>query len=107
MIRRGAPGLRRVASTRLPTRWGVFQTFAFERERPGDSSQVETAIVLLMGDISVDAPLLRIHSQCLTGEMFGSLRCDCREQLDIAMSGRRRRLRHRDLGPDDFAKPGH
>src|SRR5262245_42710628 len=81
----GRATVRRVASTRLPTRWGIFQTIAFERDRPDDSSQVETAIVLMMGDSSTGAPLLRIHSQCVTGEMFGSLRCDCRDQLDIAM----------------------
>src|SRR5215470_15757212 len=85
MSRRPAGSVRRVASTRLPTRWGVFQTIAFERDRPGDSSRVETAIVLSMGAISTGVPLLRIHSQCVTGEMFGSLRCDCREQLDLAM----------------------
>src|SRR5262249_40278178 len=45
----------------------------------------ETAIVLLMGDVSSGVPLVRIHSQCLTGELFGSLRCDCAQQLDIAM----------------------
>jgi 3,4-dihydroxy-2-butanone 4-phosphate synthase/GTP cyclohydrolase II len=77
--------LRRVASTRLPTRWGVFQTIAFERDRPGDSSELETAIVFLMGDVSAGSPLVRIHSQCLTGELFGSLRCDCAQQLEIAM----------------------
>src|SRR5262249_50708974 len=85
MRSRSAAAVRQVASTRLPTRWGIFQTIAFERDRPEDPSQVETAVVLLMGDISTGAPLLRIHSQCLTGEMFGSLRCDCRDQLDIAM----------------------
>src|SRR5262249_28761196 len=58
---------------------------AFERDRPGDSSQVDSAIALVVGDISIGAPLVRIHSQCLTGEVLGSLRCDCREQLDIAM----------------------
>src|SRR5215467_12446195 len=84
-MRSKSANLRRVASTRLPTRWGVFQTIAFERDRPGDASQVETAVALLMGDMSIGAPLLRIHSQCLTGEALGSLRCDCREQLDIAM----------------------
>jgi 3,4-dihydroxy-2-butanone 4-phosphate synthase/GTP cyclohydrolase II len=46
---------------------------------------VETAIVLLMGDVSTGVPLVRIHSQCLTGELFGSMRCDCAQQLDIAM----------------------
>src|SRR5262245_48732388 len=85
MSPQGPARLRRVAFTRLPTRWGVFQTMAFERDRPGDSSEKETAIVLLMGDVSSGVPLVRIHSQCLTGEMFGSLRCDCAQQLDIAM----------------------
>src|SRR5262245_25242672 len=85
MSRAGAASVRRVASTRLPTRWGVFQTLAFEGGRLGDTGQVETAVALIMGDLSTGAPLLRIHSQCLTGEMFGSLRCDCRDQLDIAM----------------------
>src|SRR5262245_61666193 len=80
--RRGT--IRRAASTRLPTRWGVFQTFAFERDLC-DGAPVETAVALVMGDLFEGAPLVRIHSQCLTGEMFGSLRCDCREQLDIAM----------------------
>src|SRR5262245_5263075 len=80
--RRGT--IRRAASTRLPTRWGVFQTFAFERDLC-DGAPVETAVALVMGDLFEGAPLVRIHSQCLTGEMFGSLRCDCCEQLDIAM----------------------
>src|SRR5215813_2233203 len=82
---RSVTAVRQVASTRLPTRWGVFQTIAFERDRSGDSPQVETAIALVMGDISMGAPLLRIHSQCLTGEVLGSLRCDCAQQLNIAM----------------------
>src|SRR5262249_25309270 len=85
MSRHVAAKVRRGASTRLPTRWGVFETIAFERDRPDDPAQVETAVALLMGDVATGAPLVRIHSQCLTGEMFGSLRCDCREQLDIAM----------------------
>src|SRR5262245_56480730 len=76
--------IRRVAFTRLPTRWGTFQTIAFERDRP-DSSEVETAIVLMMGQVSNGTPLVRIHSQCVTGEIFGSLRCDCAPQLELAM----------------------
>ena len=47
--------------------------------------RVETALAMVMGDLTQGAPLLRIHSQCLTGEVLGSLRCDCRDQLDIAM----------------------
>src|SRR6266478_1595296 len=78
------PALRRVASTILPTRWGVFQTIGFERAIP-NSRDVETAIAIILGDLSDDAPLVRIHSQCFTGEVIGSLRCDCGPQWEIAM----------------------
>jgi len=78
------PTLRRVASTILPTRWGVFETIGFERDIP-NSRDVETATVIILGDLLDDAPLLRIHSQCFTGEVIGSLRCDCGPQLEIAM----------------------
>ena len=78
------PTLRRVASTTLPTRWGVFQTIGFERDIP-NSRDVETAIAIILGDLSDDAPLVRIHSQCFTGEVIGSLRCDCGPQWEIAM----------------------
>ena len=77
--------LRRVASTQLPTRWGVFQTIGFERDNSDGSGRVETALAVILGDLTKDTPLLRIHSQCFTGEVLGSLRCDCGEQLDIAM----------------------
>jgi GTP cyclohydrolase II len=70
----------------MPTRWGVFQVLAFERDTPGETRPVETALAMLMGDLAAAAPLLRIHSQCITSEVFGSLRCDCSDQLDIAMS---------------------
>src|SRR5882757_3356917 len=76
-------GVRRIVSTRLPTKSGLFQLVGFERELPG---KIETALALMMGDLTQDAPLLRIHSQCFTGEILGSLRCDCREQLEIAMA---------------------
>jgi GTP cyclohydrolase II len=78
------PALRRVASTILPTRWGVFQTIGFERDLP-NSRDVETAIVIILGELSDDPPLVRIHSQCFTGEVLGSLRCDCGPQWEIAM----------------------
>src|SRR5499433_1061357 len=77
--------LRRIANTRLPTRWGTFLAVGFEREVINGTRRGETAIVLVLGDISGDAPLLRIHSQCLTGDVLGSLRCDCGEQLEFAM----------------------
>ena len=80
-----AETVRRVVSTRMPTRWGVFQALAFERELSNGTQRVETALALVLGDLTEDAPLVRIHSQCFTGEVLGSLRCDCNDQLEIAM----------------------
>jgi len=77
--------IQRIASTRIPTQWGMFQTVAFESQTPGGNRPVETALVMMMGDITRGAPLVRIHSQCITSEVFGSLRCDCSDQLEIAM----------------------
>src|SRR5205823_11768390 len=74
-----------VVSTRMPTRWGLFRTVGFEREILNGTRRIETALALVLGDLTDGAPLLRIHSQCLTGEVLGSLRCDCNEQLEIAM----------------------
>ena len=75
--------IRRVASARLPTKWGSFQTIGFERE--ASTARNKTALAIVFGDLAEDAPLLRIHSQCFTGEVLGSLRCDCGKQLEIAM----------------------
>lgn len=72
-----------VATAEMPTRWGQFQALGFERST-GDN--VETAVALVMGDISAGVPLVRIHSQCLTSDVFGSLRCDCGEQFKRAMT---------------------
>jgi 3,4-dihydroxy-2-butanone 4-phosphate synthase/GTP cyclohydrolase II len=77
--------VRQVVSTRIPTKWGVFRTLGFNREIANKTRRVETALALVLGDLSEHAPLVRIHSQCITGEMLGSLRCDCNDQLDIAM----------------------
>ena len=58
------------------------------------SKKIEGAIALVLGDIHSGPPVVRIHSQCLTGDVFGSLRCDCRLQLELALrtiaAGRRR-----------------
>ncbi len=51
----------------------------------GPQRRLETAVALVMGDIQRDAPLVRIHSQCLTGDVFGSLRCDCQQQLVMSL----------------------
>ena len=77
--------LWRIASTRLPTVWGMFEAIGFERDGWAVGRIVETALVLVLGDLRQKVPLLRIHSQCLTGEVFGSLRCDCAGQLKLAM----------------------
>ena len=77
--------VRRIVSTRMPTKWGLFRTIGFEREVSNGSQHVETALAFVLGDLTVDAPLLRIHSQCFTGEVLRSLRCDCNDQLHIAM----------------------
>src|SRR6266568_8637830 len=84
-LRAGQSSLVRVASTRLPTMFGVFDLIGFERANM-DNGETESALLLMLGDLENRAPLLRIHSQCLTGEVLGSLRCDCRGQLELAMS---------------------
>lgn len=79
--------IRQVTSARLPTRWGEFQILGFERElRQSSWLRKETAMALIMGDLHKRPPLVRIHSQCLTGDVFGSLRCDCGQQLHLALS---------------------
>jgi GTP cyclohydrolase II len=84
----GGLRLRKVAEADFPTRFGHFRIYGFEG-RCGE--RVEEAMVLRMGDIEASngsprsAPLVRIHSQCLTGDVFHSLRCDCRAQLELAL----------------------
>ena len=80
-----AGALWRIASARMPTRWGTFDVIGFERDVSNGTQRVETALAMVMGDLSEGVPLLRIHSQCFTGEILGSLRCDCHDQLEIAM----------------------
>src|SRR5437763_139418 len=77
--------VRRIAAARMPTKWGMFQTMAFERVIVNGTRHTDTALALILGDLTECAPLVRIHSQCFTGEMLGSLRCDCHDQLEIAM----------------------
>lgn len=70
-----------VAVSRLPTRFGEFSIHAFE-----DSETGKEHIALTMGDLRSGEPALaRLHSECLTGDGFGSLRCDCGPQLDAAL----------------------
>lgn len=75
--------LSQAAEANFPTEYGLFRIHGFEGRTGG---RVEEAVVLEMGDIHTGPPpLLRIHSQCLTGDVFHSLRCDCRAQLEIAL----------------------
>jgi GTP cyclohydrolase II len=79
--------VRQLASADFPTRWGKFRIYGFRGAfgTPG-SPRDEDAVTLVMGDIHTAPPLLRIHSQCLTGDVFGSMRCDCQAQLEMALS---------------------
>jgi GTP cyclohydrolase II len=99
----GFESVKKIAEAGFPTRWGAFRILGFEglldaprpcaEAAPVDgatafeikSGEVEGLVALVMGDIHSAPPLVRIHSQCLTGDVFGSLRCDCRLQLELAM----------------------
>ena len=70
-----------VAASRLPTRHGTFMIHAFEDPETGKEH-----VALVMGDVTDGEPvLMRVHSECLTGDVMGSLRCDCRDQLEAAL----------------------
>ena len=83
------PHIKKVAEANFPTRWGQFRIYGFEGEFDLNDQverAKEEAIALVMGDIHAAPPLVRIHSQCLTGDVFASMRCDCRQQLELALS---------------------
>jgi GTP cyclohydrolase II len=78
--------VQQLASADFPTRWGKFRIYGFRAESGSDGNRRrEDAVALVMGDIKSSAPLVRVHSQCLTGDVFHSLRCDCRQQLEMAL----------------------
>jgi GTP cyclohydrolase II len=75
--------LRKIAEADFPSRYGHFRIYGFEGREGG---QAEEAVVLAMGDLDAGRPpMVRIHSECLTGDVFHSLRCDCRAQLELAL----------------------
>jgi GTP cyclohydrolase II len=88
--------VRKVAEADFPTRWGQFRILGFEgvvanpepcnEDQPAPAKRIETAIALVIGDVHTAPPIVRIHSQCLTGDVFHSLRCDCRQQLELALA---------------------
>lgn len=78
---RKAKSLQAVAQAELPTRYGRFTIYGFEGRGPS-----EEAIALVRGDLNGKVPpLVRVHSQCLTGDVLTSLRCDCRAQLELSL----------------------
>src|SRR5277367_117915 len=80
--RTGKAGLKMVAHAALPTRFGRFTIYGFKGRGPQDE-----AVALVRGNIAGgrSAPLVRVHSQCLTGDVLNSLRCDCRAQLELSL----------------------
>lgn len=88
--------VHKVADADFPSRWGHFRILGFEGiiddpdpcndSMPVSSRRIEGAVALVMGDIHSAPPIVRIHSQCLTGDVFHSLRCDCRQQLELALA---------------------
>lgn len=87
--------ISKIADVNFPTAWAVFRLLAFEGRKEGGSEAEppETALALILGDIHHSTPVVRIHSQCATGDIFHSLRCDCHDQLHLALRliGRERR----------------
>ena len=83
--------VKKVAEADFPTRWGAFRILGFEgvnvegQTGCAPAHTEEGLVALVMGDVHTTPPLVRIHSQCLTGDVFGSLRCDCRLQLELAL----------------------
>src|SRR3984885_11170593 len=87
--------VKKIADAEFPTRWGDFRIMGFEGVLPAprpcceqgaqSGEKIEGLVALVMGDVHATPPLVRIHSQCLTGDVFGSLRCDCRLQLELAL----------------------
>jgi GTP cyclohydrolase II len=87
--------VKKLADADFPTRWGHFRILGYEGLLRGAKpcceksttpvDQKEEMVALVMGDIYSEPPVVRIHSQCLTGDVFGSLRCDCRLQLELAL----------------------
>src|SRR3984957_19952370 len=73
-------GIRIVARAKLPTRFGPFEILGIEGK-----NERESAVALIHGRIRGQTPLVRIHSQCLTGDVLASERCDCRAQLELSL----------------------
>ena len=80
--------LTQIADVNFPTNWATFRLLGFEAHRADKITgreTSETALALVLGDFLSSPPIVRIHSQCTTGEVFHSLRCDCRDQFHLAL----------------------
>jgi GTP cyclohydrolase II len=78
---KGNANVQKVAQADLPTRYGRFTIFGFQGRGKNDE-----AVALVRGNLQgKTAPLVRVHSQCLTGDVLTSLRCDCRAQLELSL----------------------
>ena len=80
--------LQQIADVNFPTHWANFRLLAFEGMHVDSETKeepIETALALILGDIHNSPPIVRIHSQCTTGDVFHSLRCDCHDQLHLAL----------------------
>lgn len=86
--------IEKKAEADFPTRWGHFRIHGFvghfeasarENCGPSEAPSTEEIVAVVMGNVTQSAPIVRIHSQCLTGDVFGSVRCDCRLQLELAL----------------------
>jgi GTP cyclohydrolase II len=80
--------LKKIADLSFPTRWADFRLMGFEARYSDNEikeGRLETALALVLGNIQSAPPLVRIHSQCTTGDVFHSLRCDCHDQLHLAL----------------------
>ena len=84
--------LTRYSDARLPTPHGEFRVVVYRAGRPGGLGSTavglaeEEHVAMVMGDVQGPGVLCRVHSSCFTSEVMGSLRCDCREQLDAALA---------------------
>ncbi len=80
-LKKKTTGLQMIAHAELPTRYGRFTIYGFKGPGPQ-----EEAVALVRGKLNgKTAPLVRVHSQCLTGDVLASLRCDCRAQLELSL----------------------
>jgi GTP cyclohydrolase II len=79
--------LKKTAEVRFPSIWATFDLLGFEghAQDGAGGNAPETGLALILGDVHSSPPIVRIHSQCTTGEVFHSLRCDCHDQLHVAL----------------------